>query len=92
MDTLHLRAIADVNAGWADGDALIAGHTVAQARQATVGGWLLPVDGSAFFTPPVVIGHYDGIFIEQHGLKPAIRADEGARLLAETSKDAVEQQ
>ena len=92
MDTFHLRAVADVNAGRADGDALVAGHAIAEAGIAALDEFLRAPQRAALFAALVIVGHHNGIFIEQQGLQPAIRTDERAGLFAEPRKDAVEQQ
>ena len=92
MDAFHLRAVADVDAGRADGNTLVAGHTIAETRVAALAELLPAPQRTAILAALVIIGDHDGVFIEQHGLKAAIRTDKRAGLLAKARKDAVEQQ
>ena len=92
MDAFHLRAVADVNARRADGNALVAGHAIAEAGGAAFAGFLPALERAALLAALVVVGDDDGIFIQQHGLKAAVRTNERAGLFAKPREDAVKQQ
>src|ERR1019366_4607029 len=91
VDALHLRAVADVNAGRADGNAVVAGDAIAVAGLPAFGEHLGALDRGAFFAARVIVGDDDGILIQQKGLQAAIRTNEGASLFAKPGKDSVKQ-
>ena len=47
---------------------------------------------AALLAALVVVGHHDGVLVQQRGLQAAVRADERAGLLAEPGEDGVEHQ
>jgi len=80
VDAFQLRSVAYVDAGRAHIHTQLAIHAVALHRGAVFGG-LAPG-----FAALIVVGHHDGVFVEQYALQPAVRANHEADLLAHVGK------
>ena len=87
MHAFHLHTIADVYAGGADRDALVAINTISLSLGDPLHQILAALQPPALFAALVIIGDDHRVLIEHRGLQPAIRTDVRAGLLAEARED-----
>ena len=92
MHALHLCAVANINAGRADHDALLAGDAVAVSGGLALLDGLAAMQRAALLAPLVVVSDDDCVLVQQRGLETPVRADKGTGLLAEAGKYGVEHQ
>ena len=92
MDALHLHAVADIDAGGADGDALAAVDAIAHAVGAAAFHRERSAKFAPLFTALVIVGYNHRVLIEHRGLHTAVGADEGASLLAKPCENREENQ
>src|SRR5690606_14709664 len=89
VHAFQLGPITDVYPGGADMDALETVDAVPMAQGVAVLSLAEHLTALLPFPPLVVVGHHDGLFVQEHPLQPAVGAGDDAYLFPEPGEDEI---